>query len=67
MLQSVDPETAVRVDVFGAYGSVMDRGVSTEFESGQLRMISAADLAARAARLVWDLAGDLPLASNGKS
>jgi hypothetical protein len=61
LLQCVDPETKVRVDVFRAYGSVMDR-VSPVNHSLGLSMISLADLTARAARLSWDLAGNVPVA-----
>jgi hypothetical protein len=63
MLQGVDTETALRVDVFRAYGAVMNRAVTTAFELGKLRMISVEDLTARATRLLWDLAGDLPVSS----
>ncbi len=48
MLQCVDPETAVRVDVFRACGATMDRA-----RDG---IVSIEDLAARAARLTLDLA-----------
>ena len=48
ILQCVDPETAVRVDVFRACGATMDRA-----RDG---IVSIEDLAARAARLTLDLA-----------
>ena len=61
LIQCVDPETKVRVDVFRAYGSVMER-VSPVNRSLGLSMTSLADLTARAARLSWDLAGNVPVA-----
>jgi hypothetical protein len=62
LLQCVDPETAVRVDVFRAYGGVMDRVLAIELPSGPFRIISLEDLMARAARLSWDLADNVPVA-----
>jgi hypothetical protein len=56
LLQCVDSETAVRMDVFRAYGNVMARAVSVEIAGGKVRMISVEDLAARTARLCMDLA-----------
>jgi len=57
LLQCVDRETRVRVDVFRAYGSEMERSeAATPF-----RIISLQDLTARAARLSWDLADYVPL------
>jgi hypothetical protein len=47
LLQAVDPDTEVRVDVFRAYGAEMQRA------SGGV--VSLEDLAARNARLSWDL------------
>jgi len=59
LLQCVDRETRVRVDVFRAYGSEMERSEgATPF-----RIISLQDLTARAARLSWDLADNVPLAA----
>ena len=62
LLQGVDEETGVRIDVFRAYGSVMDRTVLIEEMSQRLRVISHEDLTARAARLCWDLQEDRPVA-----
>ncbi len=61
LLQAFDPETGVRVDVFRAYGAVMDRAAPIELPSGPIAMISAADLTARAARLSWDICEDKPV------
>jgi hypothetical protein len=58
LLQCVDPETRVRVDVFRAYGSEMERSEAHE----NFRIVSLQDLTARAARLSWDLAENVPLA-----
>jgi hypothetical protein len=47
LVQFVDPETALRVDVFGACGDTLRRATN---------VVSAADLLARLARLTLDLA-----------
>jgi hypothetical protein len=56
MLQGVDPATHVRIDVFRAYGSEMERVVPVTVAGLRLRMVSLEDLVARHARLNWDLA-----------
>jgi hypothetical protein len=61
LMQAVDPETAVRVDVFRAYGKEMDRAVVLEGTDGGMRIISLEDLVARTARLCLDLASDTPI------
>jgi hypothetical protein len=61
LLQSVDPETAVRVDVFRACGNTIARAVPITIEGRELRVVSAEDLAARAARLCMDLACGTPI------
>jgi hypothetical protein len=58
LLQAVDPETAIRVDIFRAYGNMVARAVRVELSGANLRMISLDDLAARTARLCMDLAQD---------
>jgi len=63
-MQAVDPETAVRVDVFRAYGKEMDRAVVLEGTDGGMRIISLEDLVARTARLCLDLASDTPIPAN---
>jgi hypothetical protein len=55
LLQAIDPETKVRIDVFHAYGSEMERAVPVEIEGLALRMVSLPDLVARHTRLNWDL------------
>ena len=62
LLQCFDPETAVRVDVFRAYGGVMNRLSPFDLFSRPFRIISVEDLTARAARLSWDLAANVPVA-----
>jgi hypothetical protein len=62
LLQCVDPETGVRVDVFRAYGLVMERLVPVDLVPGVCGMISLEDLTARAARLCWGLAGNVCVA-----
>jgi hypothetical protein len=57
LLQAVDPETSVRVDVFRAYGLEMNRLSSIEVDGFSLKLTSLQDLAARHARLCWDLNG----------
>jgi len=52
LLQCVDPETGLRVDVFRAHSSEMNRA---ELLNPQLRIVSREYLAARAGRLTWDL------------
>jgi hypothetical protein len=62
LLQCVDPDTGIRVDVFRAYGLVMERLVPVDLVRGLCGMISLEDLTARAARLCWDLAGNVCVA-----
>jgi hypothetical protein len=61
MLQCVHPETAVRVDIFRAYGNTMDRAERVELCGASLRIISLEDLTARTARLCMDLAANAPI------
>jgi hypothetical protein len=57
LLQAVDLENAVRVDLFRAYGSVVERSEPAVMLGGlSVRIISLADIAARLARLCWDQA-----------
>jgi hypothetical protein len=55
ILQGVERGTGVRVDVFRAYGGEMERAARMEIDGASLRVISAEDIAARHARLCWDL------------
>lgn len=61
LLQSVDPETAVRVDVFRAYGREMERAQAVEIDGIRMRMVALEDLIARAARLCLDFAFETPM------
>jgi hypothetical protein len=63
LLQCVFPETAVRVDIFRAYGSTITRAETLEVAGEMLRMISIEDLTARGARLCMDLAANVPVPS----
>jgi len=58
LLQSVHPETAVRIDIFRAYGGTTARAMPIELGGVAIRMVSLEDLAARTARLVMGLATD---------
>jgi hypothetical protein len=55
MFQAVDPETEVRLDVFRAYGSELERAVNVTIAGAAIRMVSIQDIVARHARLNWDL------------
>jgi hypothetical protein len=63
MLQFVDADSALRIDLFRAYGTIMSRTIRTNLPSGQIQLISLEDTVARAARLVLDLSEHLPVAS----
>jgi hypothetical protein len=64
ILQLVDAETALRIDLFRAYGETMRRTVSLNLPSGPIQLISQDDIQARAARLLLDLRGGLPVPAN---
>ena len=51
MLQAVDPVTAVRVDVFRAYGNEMERARTIVLAEAELRVVAFEDLVARHAQL----------------
>ena len=55
LLQGIDPSTAVRIDVFRAYGCELTRVTDIALAGVCLKMISAQDIIARHARLCWDL------------
>jgi hypothetical protein len=63
MLQLVDQENALRIDVFRACGATMSRTSTVDFPSGPMQLVSLEDLAARAARLAFDLAEGVPAPS----
>lgn len=55
ILQLVDAETAVRIDLFRAYGAIMTRALSLDFLSRSIQIVSVEDVLARTARLLLDL------------
>jgi hypothetical protein len=63
LAQFVDSETAVRVDVFRAYGLVTARAKPIALAGCTQRVVSLEDLAARTARLCLDLADGTPTPS----
>ena len=63
ILQAIDPVNALRIDVFRAYGSTAARAAPIQLENATVQLISLEDLLARSARLVMDLAQDVPVPS----
>lgn len=61
MLQSIDPESAVRIDVFRAFGATLRRTSPIAVATCSIRLISLEDLVARMARLALDLAEGVPV------
>lgn len=59
LLQAVDAVSAIRVDVFRAYGAILNRSSDLIFPTGTVRLISLEDLIARLARLALDLAAQI--------
>jgi hypothetical protein len=55
LIQLVDPDAALRIDVFRAYGATMVRSESVCVGTVLIQVVSLEDLAARAASLVMDL------------
>jgi hypothetical protein len=49
ILQLVCPDTAVRVDVFSAYGTILDRTRATELQGLSVRVVAREDMASRIA------------------
>jgi hypothetical protein len=62
LFQAVDPRTEVRMDVFRAYGSELERTLPVTIASFAFKMISLQDILARHARLNWDLMENKPVA-----
>jgi hypothetical protein len=63
MLQFIDPDSALRMDVFRACGGTMTRTVRLDLPCGAIQLTSLEDLTARTARLVLDLAEGIPVLS----
>jgi hypothetical protein len=61
LLQAVDPQTAVRVDIFRACGNTLARALPVQIAGATLRIASIEDVAARAARLSMDLASSIAI------
>jgi len=62
LIQLVDPEQALRIDVFRPYGATMTRSQPVCFGTSSIQVVSPEDLAARAASLVMDLERGVPVA-----
>lgn len=67
MAQFADPESAVRVDIFRAYGAAMSRTSRMKIPGGTIQLISLEDLIARSARLALDVAAGVPVPSKHAS
>ncbi len=63
ILQLVDADTALRIDVFRAYGAILSRTLPLELPFGPMRLISREDVLARTARLLLDLRAGVPVAA----
>jgi hypothetical protein len=63
MLQLIDPDSALRIDVFRAIGATMGRSSRLNLQSVTVQLISLEDLLAREARLALDLAQNIPVPS----
>jgi hypothetical protein len=61
IVQLVDPDAALRIDVFRACGGTLRRAIAVDSELGAIPIVSAADLVAREARLLLDLADGVPV------
>ena len=61
MMQLVDADTSLRVDVFRADEGIMSRAISVDVPSGPLGVISIEDVVAHEARLLLDLAANVPV------
>ena len=63
LMQLVDPDEALRIDIFRAYGAAMKRCRPLFPGDAAIQMVSAEDLAAKAASLLMDLEGGSTVAS----
>jgi hypothetical protein len=62
LFQAVDPKTKVRLDVFRAYGSELERALPVTIAGVNFRVISLQDMVAKLARINWDLMETKPAA-----
>jgi len=60
LLQLIDPESALRVDVFRSSGGTMDRTLPVAARDVAARLVSLEDLIARTARILLDLESGIP-------
>jgi hypothetical protein len=60
MMQLVDADAEIRIDLFGAVGGTLGRGLQVELPAGKFRVVALEDLIARVARLLLDLADGAP-------
>lgn len=67
IMQFVDPDEKLRIDIFRAYESTMQRALPLDLPFGKIQIVSVEDLLARTARLLLDLADELPIASKHAS
>src|SRR5215472_13109560 len=63
LLQFIDPDTALRIDVFRAYGATMSRTSRLDLSFSTIQIVSLEDLVARTARLMLDIAHGAPVPS----
>jgi hypothetical protein len=61
LLQFIDPDSALRVDVFRAYGATLSRTSRLDSPAGPIQVVSLEDLVARSARLALDIAEGFPV------
>jgi len=62
LLQAVDAVTAMRIDIFRAYGEQWGRTIPVELAGVPLHLVAMEDMLARHARLCWDLVEGKPVA-----
>jgi hypothetical protein len=61
ILQAIDPDEALRIDVFRAFSASIERACKVHFADMTVRLISLEDLVARTARLVMELVRRVPV------
>src|SRR5690242_14500815 len=61
LLQCVDADTALRIDVFRAYGATIPRSRLIQVEGETIPVVSVMDLISRLARLALDIGEEVPV------
>lgn len=61
LLQLVDPEVALRIDIFRSFGATLSRSEAVRFGVNTIHVVSVEDLAARSASLVLGLERGTPV------